>query len=47
MPDFDPDNIPILDDIIDEDGTDANELDNSENEDNLDLFEENETELAA
>ena len=47
MPDFDPDNVPILDDIIDDDGTDANELDNSENEDNLDLFEENETELAS
>lgn len=47
MPDFDPDNIPVLDDIIDDDSTDANELDNSENEDNLDLFEENETELAA
>ena len=47
MPDFDPDNIPVLDDIIDDDSTDANELDNSENEDDLDLFEENETELAA
>jgi hypothetical protein len=47
MPDFDPDNIPVLDDIIDDDSTDANELDNSENEDNPDLFEENETELAA
>ena len=46
MPDFDPNNIPVLDDIIDDDSTDADEIDDTENENNLDLFEENEAESA-
>jgi hypothetical protein len=46
MSDFDPKSIPVLDDIIDDDSADTNELDNTENENNLDLFEENETESA-
>jgi len=47
MSDFDPEKIPVLDDIIDDDSADSNELDSSENENNLDLFEENETEPVA
>jgi len=44
MSDFNPENIPVLDDIIDDDSSDTNELEGTENENNLDLFEENETE---
>jgi len=47
MSDFDPENIPVLDDIIDDDSADTNELEGTENENNLDLFEENEAEPAA
>jgi hypothetical protein len=47
MPDFDPKDIPVLDDIVDDDSADTNGLDNDENENNLDLFEENEAEAAA
>ena len=47
MSDFDPKNIPILDDIIDDDSADSNQLDSSESENNLDLFEESEAEQAA
>jgi hypothetical protein len=47
MSDFDPENIPVLDDIIDDDSADASELEGTENENNLDLFEENEAEPAA
>jgi len=46
MSELDPEKIPVLDDIIDDDSADSNELDDSENENNLDLFEENEAESA-
>ena len=47
MPDFDPKDIPVLDDIVDDESADTNGLDNAENENNLALFEENEAETAA
>ena len=46
MSDFDQKNIPVLDDIIDGDGTDNTKSDSIESENNLDLFEDKTTEAS-